>query len=268
MPLLSHLPRWCRKAFLKKVLARIHGCFQAWSLFDPDAMGRITTQKLVSFIRQLDQPLGAAVAHEKAPPERRWVQTTLHRMHRVLRQNGKQHRIQVESAGRLADGSRRVSTSQLPSQTSTSGYEASIGTKYAPKMSPRMRSKSNLVIAQRQSLVDIAPTDRSVGTMREAMQILAAMRDHLHDRDGIVLYHDVYFALLHRLMEGVPAAKLTDIRDEQLEKICKEKGLPSISSSAIAALAAVKLQSLVRGRQTRKRAILAKAELAMLPVHY
>jgi hypothetical protein len=100
------------------------------------------------------------------------------------------------------------------------------------------------------------------------MQILAAMRDHLHDRDGIVLYHDVYFALLHRLMEGVPAAKLTDIRDEQLEKICKEKGLPSISSSAIAALAAVKLQSLVRGRQTRKRAILAKAELAMLPVHY
>jgi hypothetical protein len=243
-------------------LASTAALFQAWALFDPDATGQITTQKLLPFIRQLHLPLGAAVAHEKAPPERRVVQ--MRQMHRQMSLQIKQHRTKVKGLGsRFADGLRAIAIRQPPGETSMSGYGASLGTNSAA-LGSRKRRKSSSGRGDRRSVA--VPSDRSVGTKREALKILADVRDHLHDRDGIVLYYDVYFALLHRLIgKGVPpaqTAKLTDVRDKQVRQICKKNGLPCISASAAEALAAVKLQSLVRARRTRKRAALAKAELA------
>ena len=231
-------------------------------MFDPDATGQITTQKLLPFIRQLHQPLGAAAVQEKAPPAGPVAQ-----LRKLQRQLTTRSMLQRQKLRTLASGV-KVNTLQPADVSHGLGRSAGsftrkssvTGSGAAVKPRRRRRSTWRGSVATKTEVVGALPSDRPLGTKREALNILASVRDHLHDRAGIVLYYDVYFALLHRLnTEGIPpayAAKLYDARDKQVRK---QTGLPSISASAAEALAAVKLQSLVRARRSRKRAALAKA---------
>ena len=212
---------------------------QVWSHFDPDATGHLPTYMLVGFIQRLNAPLGAAqttVIKQRKQPGLMW-----------------RLRSAVNALGAIGEHKDKMPGDNVSAKKPEVTQRKPHPNKRLRKH-PSLRNRRTIGIHQETS-------DRKIGSKNDALRIMKEVRDHLPDREGNVLYYDVYYALLHRVVAvDLPSSEASKLQERHNNRLNKKGAPSSITASACETMAATKLQSLFRARRARKRAARIKAE--------